>query len=62
MTIKTHKQVRRGFAADDLIWARKYTRFANELSDADLKARYFELACKSYKRYVKWKKLAEKMA
>ena len=62
MTIKTHKQVRRDFAADDLIWARKYTRYANEIQDVNLKATYFRLACKSYRRYVKWKKLAEKMA
>lgn len=61
MTMKTHKQVRREFAADDLIWARKHTRFANEIPDADLKAMFFELACKRYRGYVKWKKLAEKM-
>ena len=58
---KTHKQQRREFAADDLIWARKFTRKADKETNVNLKAMYFEMACGRYRRYVKWKTLAEKM-
>ena len=59
---QTHKQLRRSFAADELIWARKFTKKANKETSVNLKAMYFEMACGRYKRYVKWKTLAEKMA
>ena len=59
---ETHKQMRRSFAAEDLLWARMFTKKANKETSVNLKALYFEMACGRYKRYVKWKTLAEKMA